>query len=384
MGLLRWLNRRWITLISIFVVAAGLVVWAFRPTPLDQWLRAEGFSHEAPIVVLRDWADGGRAPLTPAGFVNLFSAAELGVVLALMTALAVLVLLLPEHWRLRRLSSWLNRPLSAPGLSRIVTRAWVVMLLIAVVALYLGWEVRAWKRWPLANRYRLLAFKYELEKARCQSVLASLDESLARFDSKPIVLPDDSLTPAAQAAVRTYFRDSCRRSSLDLAERSAIYAELTRKYRRAAADPEKPVPPDPPLPKGRSGENASYSNWSNYVRANVDYDDLIGRYPDLYWAHERKAWILATSPDPDYRDGPRAVAEATRAAELSRWNNGGVLETLAAAYAERGDFAAALHWQEQAWTRPGASPAEIKHAQDRAVRDRLSLFKSGKPFRMNP
>jgi hypothetical protein len=108
----------------------------------------------------------------------------------------------------------------------------------------------------------------------------------------------------------------------------------------------------------------------------VECDELIRRYPDLYGAHQTKAWILFTSPDASYRDGRRAVAAATRAAELTNWKDGSVLSALAAAYAEAGDFASAVRWQEQAVQRPTSG------SNSTIDRDRLALYKAGKPFRM--
>ena len=50
------------------------------------------------------------------------------------------------------------------------------------------------------------------------------------------------------------------------------------------------------------------------------------------------AWVLATSPDDKLRDGKRAIELATKAAEVSNYETPHVLSTLAAAYAETGDF----------------------------------------------
>jgi len=65
-------------------------------------------------------------------------------------------------------------------------------------------------------------------------------------------------------------------------------------------------------------------------------------------AYDNLAWLRATCPDQHGRDGKGAVESATKACELSAWRNPNHLATLAAAYAEAGDFANAVKWEQQA------------------------------------
>jgi hypothetical protein len=69
------------------------------------------------------------------------------------------------------------------------------------------------------------------------------------------------------------------------------------------------------------------------------------RNPD---PHKILARLLATCNEAATRDGKRAVEEATRACELSKWKDPDCLDTLAASHAEAGDFAAAVKWETQA------------------------------------
>ena len=48
------------------------------------------------------------------------------------------------------------------------------------------------------------------------------------------------------------------------------------------------------------------------------------------------AWIWATAPEPEMRDGKRAIPAAQRACELLQWKRAAYIDTLAAAYAETG------------------------------------------------
>src|SRR5206468_1897111 len=58
------------------------------------------------------------------------------------------------------------------------------------------------------------------------------------------------------------------------------------------------------------------------------------------------AWLLATCPDPEVRDGPRAIELAERAVEATHRNDANLLDTLAAAYAAAGDFVKAVAAQQ--------------------------------------
>ena len=91
-----------------------------------------------------------------------------------------------------------------------------------------------------------------------------------------------------------------------------------------------------------------------------------------------RAWLWATCPAAKYRDGKRAVASATRACELRGWKDPYGLDTLAAAYAEAGDFAKAVVYQRVANDLYQGEQARRKGEE------RLALYKEGKPYREEP
>jgi protein O-mannosyl-transferase len=86
------------------------------------------------------------------------------------------------------------------------------------------------------------------------------------------------------------------------------------------------------------------------------------------------AMIMASCPVAKYRDGKKAVEIATRACELTQWKRSDFLDTLAAAYAEAGDFNAAIKWETKA----------IETMTDERTREpsrsRLVLYEAGKPY----
>ena len=89
------------------------------------------------------------------------------------------------------------------------------------------------------------------------------------------------------------------------------------------------------------------------------------------------ATIYATCPDAKYRDGKKAVENASKAHQLSGGKIWYYLATLAAAHAESGDFAKAQETQGKAID---LAPETAKPN----YRTRLELYKQGKPYREPP
>ncbi|HEY1789982.1 MAG TPA: hypothetical protein VGJ73_17685 [Verrucomicrobiae bacterium] len=75
-----------------------------------------------------------------------------------------------------------------------------------------------------------------------------------------------------------------------------------------------------------------------YHEAVKDFDAALKPDPDWIDAEKNLAWLLATCPDPGVRDGPRAIQLARRACEATHYRKGDIVATLAAAYAEAGQF----------------------------------------------
>ena len=95
-----------------------------------------------------------------------------------------------------------------------------------------------------------------------------------------------------------------------------------------------------------------------------------------HWLHNQLGWIKATSPDTAVRSGRDAVSAARKACELTEWRNWRYVDTLAAAYAEAGNFKRAIEMQGRA-LRTG-NPTE---SEQKLMRERLSLYKQSQPFR---
>ena len=77
------------------------------------------------------------------------------------------------------------------------------MVLIAVFAFYLGWEIHAWRAFGVSDRYRRLAAEYAASEANCRLELTSTKNELAKLESgPPLKLSGESLTrpPRPQSA----------------------------------------------------------------------------------------------------------------------------------------------------------------------------------------
>ena len=79
------------------------------------------------------------------------------------------------------------------------------------------------------------------------------------------------------------------------------------------------------------------------------------------------------------RDGAEAVRLAERASELVEHKHPVFLDTLAAAYAEAGEFAKAVETAERV-LQIAVAAGETEVAVD--IRKRLDLYKAGKPYRV--
>jgi tetratricopeptide (TPR) repeat protein len=120
----------------------------------------------------------------------------------------------------------------------------------------------------------------------------------------------------------------------------------------------------------------AYWEAGEHKRAAADFREAIEVNAKNDSAYNGLAWAMSTSPEVDLRDGKRAVEIATKACELTDWKNPYHLSTLAASYAEAGDFKRAIEWHKKAMASEDFPQAKM----DRA-RERLRLYEQEKPYR---
>ena len=148
-----------------------------------------------------------------------------------------------------------------------------------------------------------------------------------------------------------------------------------KEYDKAIADHNQVIRLDPKHSDAYTNRALAWNDKREYGKAISDLNEAIRLDPKDEGICDDVAWFLATCPEERYRDGKRAVELATLACELTDWKDADDLGSLAAAYAEVGDFEKAIEFQEK------ASKLYTDSEDRKKGEDRLSLYKERKPYR---
>jgi tetratricopeptide (TPR) repeat protein len=121
----------------------------------------------------------------------------------------------------------------------------------------------------------------------------------------------------------------------------------------------------------------AWRNKKQYDKSIADYEHAIQLDPNYSVPYNGLGWFLATSPEAKYRDGKRAVELTRKACELTQWKDMNYIDTLAAAYAESGQFPEALRYQEMA-----LKDAGFKREFGKVGHYRLELYRKKQAYRL--
>jgi tetratricopeptide (TPR) repeat protein len=111
-----------------------------------------------------------------------------------------------------------------------------------------------------------------------------------------------------------------------------------------------------------------------HAEAIADYEKALKLDPEDSGVLNNLSWVLSTSPDDKIRNGKRALDLALKACEVTQYKKAHILSTLAAAYAEMGDFKTAIKWSQKA--------VEFGSAEEQeALQKELDSYRAEKPFR---
>jgi dipeptidyl aminopeptidase/acylaminoacyl peptidase len=172
-------------------------------------------------------------------------------------------------------------------------------------------------------------------------ITASWDASVKLWDPAAHLELCSFTEHASQVAKAVFSPDGSRMASSDL---DGIIYLRDASPGHAAAARQQGAPHTAPdaTPRRSSADNLDALVW---------YRDTAERFrhqeKDLH-SHRLLVRFLADAPHANLRDGPRAVELGEQAAALSHRNNAAILDDLAAAYAEAGDFPKAVAVQTEA------------------------------------
>jgi tetratricopeptide (TPR) repeat protein len=123
-----------------------------------------------------------------------------------------------------------------------------------------------------------------------------------------------------------------------------------------------------------------------FLMATGDYDaaiqalrEILARQPDSFADLNNLAWIRATAPEAQFRNGIEAVQLSERACKLTDYREPILLGTLAAAYAEAGDFTNAVAVTQSVIELARTTGNEPLGARNRQV---LKLYQAGRAVRV--
>ncbi len=147
-------------------------------------------------------------------------------------------------------------------------------------------------------------------------------------------------------------------------------------FKRAISDLTESLRLNPNQAIALASRGQYYARTSEFEKALSDYNEALRYDPKSNLAYNGLGWLRATCPVVAIRNGMQAVEAATRACELTNWDRWQCVSTLAAAFAQAGDFDKAMSFQAKALNMTGASDKDRKEMQSR-----LDLYKQRKPFR---
>jgi len=126
----------------------------------------------------------------------------------------------------------------------------------------------------------------------------------------------------------------------------------------------------------RAEANAALGRYAESLK---EIEHVVAIHPRtiaLARALSERAWLRAVCPDPSFRNGRQAIKDATAACRIMAWRDDDMIDTLAAAYAEAGDFDSAVRYEQQALGVKGITAENSKRFQAH-----LALFQQHQPLR---
>jgi RNA polymerase sigma factor (sigma-70 family) len=154
---------------------------------------------------------------------------------------------------------------------------------------------------------------------------------------------------------------------------------MAQRYDDSIADFDQAIALAPQRPIPYLNRGVAFGAKAEYDKARADFSQTIALAPDFSPGYNNLAWMEATCPQAAFLDGKDAVQNATKACQLTQWQNINQIDTLAAACAEAGDFDNAIKWETQVLQSPILAPEDVTTA-----RERLALYQTRQSYHRPP
>lgn len=229
---------------------------------------------------------------------------------------------------------------------------------------------------PLVLRARIQqqAGNSEAAAADLAKVLAAQPDNPAALELRGLMAAD---TGNYAAAIRDFTTLANRPEQDPLVLGQLGMLHLAAKQPRAAIDWfTKALRLDAEQFLSRRGRSDALISIGEHAEAAADLERALALKPADSGVLNNLAWLLATSPEDDLRNGKRAIELATKACEETEWKAAHIISTLAAGYAETGDFAKAREFSQKAVETDGGTGGI-----DEQLNKELQSYVDEKPWR---
>lgn len=229
---------------------------------------------------------------------------------------------------------------------------------------------------PLLLRARILHQADQPDKAAADlaRILAANPDHPGALEMRGLLAADRNDYAAAIADFRRLAR--LAPDNAQLAAQLGMLYLAAKQHREAIRRFDRALELDEGLFLARRGRGDAALSVGDHKAARADLARATELEPDDPSVLNNFAWLLATSPDDEIRDGRLAIELATKACERTEWKEAHIISTLAAAYAETGDFATARRYSRQAVDVDDT--AEEVRTQ---LREELASYERDRPWR---
>jgi len=157
---------------------------------------------------------------------------------------------------------------------------------------------------------------------------------------------------------------------------AAVFIKLKR-LDDAATHYEYSIELDPNQPDVHKELGMIFHRQRDFERVIYHWQKALQLQPQSIELMNNLAWILATNPNPNFREPRKAVTLAEKACEISNYQLPGSLDTLSAAYAAAGRFSDAVTTAQKALDLAQAAKDQ-QFEED--IKERLVLYEAGQPY----